>query len=185
MTKEKLEKRAKKILIILLCIPIVAFVSCKILLDTEENPQAWMKDNTRVAFTSIYGDSPHKNYVTSVLETKDGGYILAGYTYTGEHLESDGWLIKCDHAGKEVWSRTFDAGLGDRFNAVRQTRDGGYILAGCTGTKDASGFPCIEDGCVVKTDSQGKETWSSTFGGKNPDEFNSVQQTADGGYVPF
>lgn len=77
-----------------------------------------MKNNTSVAFTSIYGDSPHKNYVTSVLETKDGGYILAGnikeYRTPSVNYQasvrnrktaggSDSWLIKTDPAGKETW----------------------------------------------------------------------------------
>ena len=36
---------------------------------------------------------------------------------------------------------------------------------------------------LVKTDSQGRETWSTTFGGSQDDGGYSVQEASDGGYI--
>jgi hypothetical protein len=119
----------------------------------------------------------------SVSTTKDGGYIIAGQTQLSDATDFDGWLLKVSSEGQEVWSRTYDTSIGDTLYKALETVDGGFILAGCTGTKDSSGFPCIDDGWVIKTDGQGQEVWSYTFGGKNPDAFNFVAQTDDGGYV--
>ena len=62
---------------------------------------------------------------------------------------------------------------------VRQTADGGYILAGFTESYGAGSA----DFWLVKTDSNGTELWKKTFGGSGLDEARAVQQTIDGGYV--
>ena len=50
-----------------------------------------------------------------VLETDDGGYLLAGHTdshLSGESLVSDAWLVKTESEGNEEWKQTF-GGKGD------------------------------------------------------------------------
>ena len=60
---------------------------------------------------------------------------------------------------------------------MRQTADGGYILAGYTGEWRS------RDMYLVKTDAHGNCEWSATFGGANPDICYSMLQTTDGGYA--
>ncbi|MGI6648805.1 MAG: hypothetical protein ACOX5W_07030 [Bacillota bacterium] len=151
----------------------------------SEGYDAWLvrlDADGQVAWSHTFGGALEDVFY-SVSTTADGGYIIAGRTQPDNEFDYDGWLIKTDSAGREVWSRTYNASIKDQVNEVRQTRDGGYILAGCTGAKDNSGVYCIGDGWVIKTDAQGQEVWSYTFGGKNPDSFSSVQQTEDGGYT--
>src|SRR3972149_1238818 len=73
-------------------------------------------------------------------------------------------------------------GIGDeRGHSVKQTFDGGYVIAGYT-----SGFGAGDkDYIVIKTDSLGNVQWTKTYGGSGEDEGNSVsiQQTADSGYI--
>ena len=79
------------------------------------------------------------------------------------------------------WIRTFgnpakeSTELG---NAVQQTTDGGFIIAG-TGPGLSSSF----DIYLIKTNASGQEVWRRTFGGNQMDRGFSVQQTTDGGYV--
>jgi len=62
---------------------------------------------------------------------------------------------------------------------VKKTPDGGYITAGRTTSFGASGT----DGYIIKTDAAGLVQWSKTYGKQWSDELNSIQPTADGGYV--
>lgn len=108
---------------------------------------------------------------SSVEQTTDGGYILAGSTKSEGSGEMDAWLIKTDAAGNEMWNRTFGRTSNDVATFVQQTKDGGYIIAGY-GDRGA---------WLIKTDAQGNERWNKKFEGER--SFESVQQTSDGGYI--
>ena len=115
----------------------------------------------------------------SVQQTTDGGYILAGHTYSYGAGGSDVWLVKTDSNGNKQWSKTFGGTGDDMAISVNQTADGGYILAGDTYSYGAGGG----DFWLVKTDSNGNKQWSKTFGGAYADMPWAVQQTTDGGYI--
>jgi outer membrane protein assembly factor BamB len=108
-----------------------------------------------------------------VRQTTDGGYVVAG------SKDSDVYLLKTDTNGNELWSKTFGGIEDDSGNSVQQTSDGGYIIVGSTKSFGAGG----SDVYVLKTDTNGNELWSKTFGGIEDDSGNSVQQTSDGGYI--
>ncbi|GAI02439.1 unnamed protein product, partial [marine sediment metagenome] len=119
-------------------------------------------------------------YAKSVQQTTDGGYILAGYTWSFGLLE-DAWLIKTDIDGNKIWDQTFSGSRGsdqDYAYSVQQTSDGGYILAG-----EIESYGVAENAWLIKTDIEGNKLWDQTFGGLDGDYAYSVQQTSDGGYI--
>ena len=118
-------------------------------------------------------------YAYSVRQTADGGYIIAGHTYSYGAGERDAYLVKTDGKGNEEWHRTFGGENDDLAFSVQQTADGGYIIAGDTYSYGAG----ERDAYLVKTDGKGNEEWHRTFGGEVGDTAWSVQQTADGGYI--
>jgi len=117
----------------------------------------------------------------SVVQTSDGGYALAGVTYSygaGAGVTANFWLVKTDSVGNMLWSKTYGGtGVDEAFSVV-QTSDGGYAIAGSTMPFGASG-----DFWLVKTDSVGNMLWSKTYGGTENDIASSVVQTSDGGYA--
>ena len=115
----------------------------------------------------------------SVQQTSDGGYILTGETRSFGVGKSDVHLIKTDKEGNEEWSKTFGGQDFDWGYSVRQTSDGGYIIAGCTSSFGAGNY----DVYLIKTNKEGNEEWSKTFGGTGPEYGFSVQQTSDDGYI--
>ena len=109
----------------------------------------------------------------SLQQTSDGGYIITGSGYY------DVYLIKTDGNGNELWSKTFGGTDYDFGSSVQQTSDGGYIVTGGTSSFGMGYY----DVYLIKTDGNGNELWSKTFGVTNRDEGYSVQQTSDGGYI--
>ena len=123
-------------------------------------------------FGGIYEDYGH-----SVQQTTDGGYIIVGESELSGVFE--GYLIKTDSIGNEEWSRDFGGAAADGGYSVQLTTDGGYIITGYTNSQGAGNT----DIWLIKTDSTGNGEWNKTFGGTDEDKGNSVQQTADGGYI--
>jgi len=114
----------------------------------------------------------------SVQQTTDGGYIIAGWTFTPSTY-TDVWLIKTDTNGNKIWNKTFGTYYWAVGYSVQQTSDGGYIITG----ESKSFVSPRGDVWLIKTDWKGKKMWDKTFGGISLDWANSVQQTTDGGYI--
>jgi len=115
----------------------------------------------------------------SVQQTSDGGYIVAGYTYSFGAGGGDFWLVKTDPAGNEQWNQTYGGAGGEMAYSVEQTGDGGYIAAGATDSFGAGS----SDLWLVKTDASGNLQWNKTYGGAGIDMALSVKQTNDRGYI--
>ncbi len=76
------------------------------------------------------------DYASSVQQTPDDGYILAGSTKSYGAI-FDAWLIKTNASGNMQWSKIIGGAKSDSANSVQPTRDGGYILAGSTASYGA------------------------------------------------
>jgi hypothetical protein len=80
-----------------------------------------------------------------------------------------------------VWTKTFGGPLADVGNSVKQTRDGGFIIAATTSSFGAGG----QDIWLIKTDENGDTLWTKTFGGTGNDRAANVVQTNDNGFAVF
>lgn len=140
------------------------------LIKTDENGnELWNK---------TFGDTENDNGA-SIQLTKDGGYIIAGNTASYGAGDYDIWLIKTDNLGNEEWNKTFGGTEKDGCADILQTSDGGYLIIGYTFSYGAGGL----DAYLIKTDANGNEIWSKTFGGNENDQGRSIQSTKDGGYI--
>jgi len=137
-----------------------------------------MDANGNVIWAKTYGGI-NDDVASSVQQTSDGGYIVAGYTDSFGAGYDDIFLIKTDANGNIVWAKTYGGIYWDRTFSVQQTSDSGYIVAGYTASFGAGYY----DFFLIKTDANGNIIWAKTYGGTLWDQAYSVQQTSDGGYI--
>lgn len=112
----------------------------------------------------------------------DGGFILAGTTFSYGSGLYDMYLLKTDSAGNLQWSRTYGGTAMEEGYWVTQTDDGGYAITGRTASYGTGSGNY--DVYIVKTDAAGNLVWSRTVGGSgNFEQGKCIQQTADRGYI--
>ena len=123
-----------------------------------------------------FGGTFSDDRAKSVLQTLDGGYLIAGSNSAGSDNVR---LVKFNPEGQEQWNQLL--GLGgtgeEKVEFVQQTADGGYILIGNTDSYASS-----SDIWFMKTDSKGNMQWNNTIGGIKWDEARFVSQVP-GGYI--
>ncbi|MFM9949626.1 MAG: T9SS type A sorting domain-containing protein [Saprospiraceae bacterium] len=146
-----------------------------------------------IEWQRVFGGS-NRDLGSEIQPTEDGGYIVAGITYSSNSgdvgsTQGDGdcWVVKIDAVGTIEWQRTLGGSDTDWARAIHQTTDGGYILGGQTESNDGdvSGNHGNEDFWIVKLSATGAIEWQKALGGTGNDFFGSVRQTTDGGYFVF
>ena len=133
--------------------------------------------------------------LSSISQTTDGGFILGGYSRSGISGDKtqpmwglvDYWIVKTDSLGNKQWEKDFGGFDVDYLFSIQQTLDGGFILggyseSGISGDKTDGGWGW-SDYWIIKTDSLGNKQWDKDYGGTQQDEFISIQQVSDGGYI--
>ncbi len=128
---------------------------------------------------------------TSIIPASDGGFAVAGYTKSIDGdlstkilAVNDYWLLKFDPQGELEWHRTFGGSKDDRGQAVIQTSDGGFAMAGYAMSSDGDGSnnEGFHDHWIIKLSSAGDLEWEKSFGYSGHDHAYDLVQTDDGGY---
>jgi hypothetical protein len=117
-------------------------------------------------WNKTYG-GPYGDGAWSLQGTRDGGYVIAGYTSS---------------LGEKQWDKIFGGSGEDIGYSVSQTGDGGYVVAGTTKSYGMGS----EYLWLLRTDSNGTKLWDRTFGGfvsSSGDGAWSVNESKDGGYI--
>lgn len=135
-------------------------------------------ENGSLAWQKTFGGAADERG-NAVAPTRDGGYIIAGRTFSFGAGLLDMYLIKTDGGGNLVWQKTLGGTSSDEACAVAQTADGGYVVAGFTDSYGAGNF----DACLVKTDASGNMKWQKTYGGDQDDGANCLTIGPDGGFI--
>lgn len=122
----------------------------------------------------------------SVVETADGGFVIAGDFGTGINRYSiDGYLVKIDSSGVVVWQRRYGVVGGqddcDGADCVIRNADGSFVVAGGTGMTVL--FGRNSKMWLFKTDANGGLLWEKSYEGNGNSWASSVAGDSDGGYV--
>jgi len=131
-----------------------------------------------IEWSHSYGGN-NTDRTNALIQASDGGYVLAGGTYSFGGGSNNVYLIKTDDLGNHIWSRAFGEAGFDEAYSICNASDSGYMVLGTTTSFGAGN----EDIYVLKIAPNGDILWSMTYGGLLWDRGQSIQATSDGGYV--
>ena len=147
-----------------------------------------------ILWEKSYGGT-HADYLFDAQPTADYGFILAGSSLSNKtgnksddnHGDLDYWIWKMTEKGELDWQKSFGGSGFDLLQSIKNTSDGGFILAGTSNS--AKSFEkkeeCkgLSDFWIIKLNAAGDEQWQRTIGGNGQEELLCAFQTRDGGYV--
>lgn len=134
-----------------------------------------------IEWNNTYG-SQHYEMLYFVTQTSDNGYIASGYTEDEEGL--DGWILKLDTNGNEMWREILPGDSSDgnlMINFVVETSDG-YLACGEKGESTSWWY---SDGILWKINKNGETEWIKNYDyGVNAfGNFGCIQETKDGNFI--
>jgi hypothetical protein len=154
-----------------------------------------IKSDGSLQWNKTYSDHSFPDFGApfSLIKTSDGGYALAGKTEGAFVYNSDFVLLKIDGDGNLKWRKMYyPVGMpswgNDYANAVIQTSDGGYALAGYwnynyQGNIKFQRLEPISAAMLVKTDASGNQEWTKVYEEAQTNGAYGVLEVPDGGYV--
>jgi hypothetical protein len=143
-----------------------------------------------ILWSQAYGGSDIEQQ-SKIVKCIDGGFALSGYTFSndgivsGNHGDSDYWIVKVDSLGNFLWQKCLGGSYADWANDLVLTRDSGFLLTGGSMSIDGNitGNHGFFDCWMVKLDKNGNLQWEKSLGGSGTDIGVSVKTTSDGGYI--
>lgn len=148
-----------------------------------------------IIWQKTFGGSD-KDWVQSMIKTPDGGYVLAGTSYSdisGDKTQKsrglgDYWVLKINATGTIIWQKTIGGDNGDIAKSIVATSDGNYVIGGnsastFSGEKNEKTINDSVDGWLVKLDDNGQLLWQKNIGGNTTESFEDMGTTSDNGLI--
>ena len=113
--------------------------------------------------------------IDDMIQTSDGGYLLAGYTtVNGE----DSWVVKIDSVGNKIWEKNYGVAGQDAIWKIASGLDGTFWLCGYVSISGK-----FYDGMISKISSNGELLWSKNYGGTGGDFAMNILPRSDGSLI--
>lgn len=125
---------------------------------------------------------------TCVRVTKDGGFIIAGWSDSKDdkiqdnHGKKDFFLVRLDAVGSVLWMKSYGGQGNDMANVVLPLQDGSFLVAGSTGsnTGQVSRNRGANDFWVIQVTAKGDLIWEKNIGGESNESVNCAVELSDG-----
>ncbi len=124
------------------------------------------------------------NRGTNIIKTVDNGYILGGYTHSGQML-----ISSLDEKGKDHFLKQFGTANFDQLHALVKLDDGSCIAIGTSQTSRSDRDNIFVQGLghsdvyLVKYEPDGKIIWKKKYGSTGKDIGIDGVATGDGGFI--
>jgi len=115
-----------------------------------------------------------------ILQTADGGFIVAGDNYHCDYRWYDAYVLKLDQYGNVEWKNSYgDHSVIEDSSRIAEIKSGGYAIYSDYVPLNTS----VSDFWIFKIDSSGNKVWEKFIEAFFYDEMNDMQATSDGGFI--
>jgi hypothetical protein len=139
----------------------------KVVFEPAENIPIW--NYTYDAFGS---EENNRGY--SIIETSDGGFVVAGQA---QNTTMDFWVMRVDANGTELWNTTIDNGSLERAYDVIEVSSGGFAACGYVRISSWNYY------YLVRLNESGDVDWMKNYTGNADTEARALAETDDGGFI--
>lgn len=114
----------------------------------------------------------------SIVRADAGNYVITGQSpsFNGQQGNPDLFLMKIDSNGDSLWTRSYGGDAEDRGTRIRNTSDGGFIVAGYS---KSFGGDMYKDWYIVRTDADGDTFWTRVYDSGYEDVAMDVKELPD------
>ncbi len=145
----------------------------------DENSSDFWLVRTNIAGEQIWNQTFPKystDICNSLVETDNGGFILAGSTESYDQGDQNGWLVATDMVGNMLWNYTYGSNQYELFHDVIRNSNGAYIVAGTAERMNNSV-------AVLEFDSHGSLITENIFPISLGDHGYAITECHNGGYA--
>jgi hypothetical protein len=132
-----------------------------------------------VAQTTFMRNYGQDDYSSHVVQTADGGFLVAGWSKSCGLGGWDTHVIKTDEKGDVLWDKCIGDIADDQIEGLVETPEGHYVLGLFTNSGGAQGY----DLQLLKLDASGEEIWTRNYRFEKDERCNAIVQLKDGGFV--
>lgn len=112
-----------------------------------------------------------------IIQTSDGGFVIAGYTTSFGAIQRDSYIIKLDSSGSTIWANRYGGNDYEIATSVKETQDEGYIFSVFYSTASNISLQ------LIKVNSAGDTLWKKFVGTADDEAASNLQTTNDGGFL--
>ena len=124
---------------------------------------------------------PHSDvlYITKLVATQDGGFLISGHKTTPDSPYSrNGWIAKLNASKVIEWEREISSADAIQLQTATQTTDGNFLVGGLKEYNDAT-----SDFYLAKIDILGNIVWEKEYGGSENEDVWAVTELVNGNYI--
>lgn len=136
--------------------------------------------NKKLLWQKFYGGTESEG-AHSLIETRDGDFVVAGSSSSYGKGSADILLIKINPYGRLIWKKPYGGSSSESVKDIIETSNGDYLLAGWTASGTESDGHT--DAILMRVDVNGNGRWKNRFGEGGSAEFNQITKTQDGNYA--
>ncbi len=119
------------------------------------------------------------DWANDLIETRDGNYVIAGYTRDERTGKNNAWVFQINRHGEMMWSRNYGGEDADEARSIVQTHDGGFAVAGFSFSEGRG----KSDIWLLRLNAVGEIIWDKQYGGVGIEKAYSIAETADEGFL--